>query len=601
MGTAIGSIVSKLTLDTAQFNTKLQRSRRRAKKWGKDVARAAKVGGLAIAAAGTAAAVGLAAMVDKQLESIDASAKFARSIGIQTEKLAGLRLAGELNGVAQDNFDKSLQKMVRSIGDANTMGGTLNRVFDELGVSAEDLARKTPDEQLGVLADAFASVEDKSKAASLSSQIFGRQGVAMLNVLDLQARGLADVAAEAVAMGGTFTEIDARRIEDANDAITRMKFRFRGVAQEVTIAVAPYITSLTEQIGKMGAGGIDATDAVSGGLKFVGQSIAVVMDTVEVFKLAWKSLRAVAQANITIIAFAIEKLSDGLAVVLQGLDFDYETPKWLGEFVRESNAMTTQLEKDVKSSFNALANGLNGEKVNAFFKDLESGAERARQVAEEAAQQANEQAVAVEQAAEAYDMQRKNMGKVDETLAGLQAQLDGFGRDNIEQKLFDLGELDATNDQLAMARKTMEDIRSLEDKRDRNDSIADIVENLERQVRLFGVTDDQKTILELQALGAGDDIIAQAQALIDKRLGLEGGIADTAGRVYDSGPSLIRSGSAEAQAAAFRATQQLNSPELAESKKQTTVQERMAETLESIDTKTSTTLSGGSFEEVGIA
>ena len=325
---AISSIVSRLTLDTAQFNTKLQRSRRRAKSWGKDLSRIGKQVGKAVAAGTAVAAIGLSVMTAKQLESIDTSAKFARSIDLQVDKLAGLRHAGDLNGISNDQFDKSLQRMVRSIGDANMMGGTLQRVFDDLGVSSEDLARKSPDEQIAILADAFAEVEGRTQAASKASAIFGRQGTAMLNVLS-QGRGVfASAQAEIEAYGGAFSAIDAAAVEEANDQIARMKLRLNGVQQEIAIGLAPYLTSITDQVIGLKVEGVEAADVIGGGLEFVAKAIAAAVNTVDVFKLAWKTLRSAMQANITLIVQGVVKISDAVEAVAGVLGFDYETPDW---------------------------------------------------------------------------------------------------------------------------------------------------------------------------------------------------------------------------------------------------------------------------------
>jgi len=599
----ISSIVSKLTLDTAQFNTRLQRSKRKARSWGRDVSRISANVGKAVAAGTTIAAAGIAVMTAKQLESIDASAKFARSIDLQVDKLAGLRFAGDLNGVANEQFDKSLQKMVRSIGDASRVGGTLSKVFDDLDLSAEDLSKKSPDRQLAILADAFGQVEDRTTAASLASQIFGRQGTAMLNVLDQGSAGLAAAQAEAVGFGIALSDIDARMVEEANDQIARVSLKLKGVQQQLAVDLAPYIASIAEQITQIESNSLEAGDGVGVAIEKVGRGAAFAADAIDVMSLAWLGVRGITQSIVFIVTDLVAMTIEAAGSIARLVGMDFGTPLILENYRDEQNRAMESIVDNISETYDRLVNNPTGERITEAFDEIEAGAERTRRAAAEAAEAAEaakDQTAAIEGAGDAYDDQLKNMGKVAETLDDLQSRIERFGLSDSALKLFDLEHLGATADELEQARKAMDSIRMLEEQRERSDSIAGIVDDLERQVRLFGVTADQMAVLDLESLGASDEDIARATAAIEQRLVLESNVGSAADLASSSvGPSLVRAGGAEAQAAAFRAQRQMN-PQLDEAKKQTGLLGRVAGSLETIEERSLRKIFGGSVEEVGI-
>ena len=71
--------------------------------------------GGALAGIGGAAAFG--ALVKSSFATIDALAKTADKLGVSTQALVGLRHAGELAGLSQQNLDTSLEKMTLRISE----------------------------------------------------------------------------------------------------------------------------------------------------------------------------------------------------------------------------------------------------------------------------------------------------------------------------------------------------------------------------------------------------------------------------------------------------------------------------------------------------
>jgi len=211
---------------------------------------------LGITAVFAAVGGGLAYVVSKTLESTDGLAKTADKLGITTEALSAMRHAAALAGMSTKELDTSLQYLERNIGDAAQGTGEGKKAFEALGLSIEDLKAAGPEKAFSMVVERLGQVKDATNRTNYAMDIFGRNGTGVLN---LTAEGLAEAKREANELGLAMNRTDARKIEEANDAITRMKGGFKGATQALTVALAPAITStfkaITDKIKSLAGNG----------------------------------------------------------------------------------------------------------------------------------------------------------------------------------------------------------------------------------------------------------------------------------------------------------------------------------------------------------
>ena len=136
--------------------------------------------GVAIGAASAAVTAATAVMVKQQMASIDQMAKFADRIGITTQALAGLRHQAELNGVAQNQLDTGMQRMVRRVAEAAQGTGEAKNALAELGLNAQKLAAMRPDQQFAAIAEQMKNVDGQSNRVRLAFKLFDAEGVGMV-------------------------------------------------------------------------------------------------------------------------------------------------------------------------------------------------------------------------------------------------------------------------------------------------------------------------------------------------------------------------------------------------------------------------------------
>lgn len=199
----------------------------------------AKVAVAAVGAAATVAAAATLRLASDSAKSADALAKQADILGITTQKMAAYQLAARLSGSSNDGFEKGLRKLQKSIVDATNGMTTYTRAFDALKLDPEELKALTPDKQFEALGQAFAGVETQIERVVIAYDLFGGKNTALLNTLVTTGTQLNQIERDTKAWGIALTRVDARQIEQANDAVERAKTATAGIGTSIALALAP--------------------------------------------------------------------------------------------------------------------------------------------------------------------------------------------------------------------------------------------------------------------------------------------------------------------------------------------------------------------------
>lgn len=197
--------------------------------------------------AGVVGVGGFGALIGSSLRAGDTLAKTASKIGVTTEALSGLRYAAELTGVSSQTMDMALQRFTRRASEAALGTGEAVNALKELGLDAESLIKLPLDTQMGLVADAMQGLGTQSDRVRIAMKLFDSEGVALVNTLAGGSAALSDMTDEAEDLGITLSQVDAKAIEDANDAFARAKTAVMGVVQAMTVEFAPVIEDLSKR------------------------------------------------------------------------------------------------------------------------------------------------------------------------------------------------------------------------------------------------------------------------------------------------------------------------------------------------------------------
>ena len=119
---------------------------------------------IAAAVAVAAAAAAGIAMVRSGLETIDAQANLAQSLGTTTRSIQVLTFAGDLAGVSMEEIAAATKKLTLKLSDAASGTGTAVDALQRLHLTAADLQALPLDERIAAIQDALASLIPRPNA-----------------------------------------------------------------------------------------------------------------------------------------------------------------------------------------------------------------------------------------------------------------------------------------------------------------------------------------------------------------------------------------------------------------------------------------------------
>lgn len=221
----------------------------RAAMWlGKMALKAAAVG----AAMALAASVGIFRMINSTQKALDTMGKFVRRSGIAVEAYQELKHAADIAGVSSEEFDKSLEKFTRNLGDAKAGFGTLTEMLKRVAPAFLDQLKSTKSvgDAFELMVAAMGELKDPAARASLAAAAFGRAGQSMTLIMEKGSVEVARLRKEAHELGLVVGGRATAAAEDYVDAMARLKGAIRGVVLQASIGLGPWLTKLADRMRK---------------------------------------------------------------------------------------------------------------------------------------------------------------------------------------------------------------------------------------------------------------------------------------------------------------------------------------------------------------
>ena len=154
------------------------------------------------------------------LQTVDAQAKLAQSLGTTVASIQTLERAGELAGVSMSGIEQATKDLTRRLSQAAAGGGPAAKALQQLGLSASDLIALPLDQRVGAINAAIESFVPAAERAAVAGQLFGEEGSIAMSRIDTAT--LRQATEDVLAFGVVVSEQDADQIERTNDAISRL-------------------------------------------------------------------------------------------------------------------------------------------------------------------------------------------------------------------------------------------------------------------------------------------------------------------------------------------------------------------------------------------
>jgi hypothetical protein len=278
MGTSIGKWNVSTSLDASGFssgNLKMQQDAKRTLEsvGGSFEALKGKVGSLGSALSGWgigaflgggALASGLQGALDKAHQLGESMASYARSgmdairiqdrlstqLGVSRDHASALLAVGRAGGIEPGGLGELMfgaQRHLGALGEEMAMGhgGNATRIFDRLGISAQQFFGLGVDEQLTTLGAAFRNVSDGNERANLQFQILGRHANELRPFLDQTTSSLERIAQDSRSFGAVADSDLAGGLRGTNAQMRELRIVSDLAAEGLRVQFAAGLTEAT--------------------------------------------------------------------------------------------------------------------------------------------------------------------------------------------------------------------------------------------------------------------------------------------------------------------------------------------------------------------
>ena len=208
------------------------------------------------------AAGAVVAAVKNVTSAMDEIGKKADAIGIGTDALQELRAVAVSAGVSQGGLDKALEQLSKRLGEAEQGTGTAVKALEAMGLTAQELTGIPLDQALGVIAGRFAKLQDATDRTAAATQLFGREGVAMVNVLKGGASELEKSRKRFRDLGVVIDEELIRNAEEMQDRFDAAATVIGAQFSTVLGRLAPLLVRAAENAASLAIAIADIVDAV---------------------------------------------------------------------------------------------------------------------------------------------------------------------------------------------------------------------------------------------------------------------------------------------------------------------------------------------------
>lgn len=242
-----GKAYVELFADDSKLVRGLRAAQRKLQAFGSAVQTLGK--GLFGVGAGLAAPMATAAKLfaDAGSDLVDMSQRTGASV----EALSELGYAAEQSGTDLATLEGGLRKMQKAVVAAANGSDSAVATLSQLGLTAQQLQRLSPDQQFELIADRLSQIQNPAEKAALAMELFGKTGTSLLPLMTNGAEGIIALRQQARELGLVMSTEDAQAAEAFGDTLdTLWKVLRMGVVQ-IGAAVAPVLSDLAETITRV--------------------------------------------------------------------------------------------------------------------------------------------------------------------------------------------------------------------------------------------------------------------------------------------------------------------------------------------------------------
>jgi hypothetical protein len=192
----------------------------------------------------------------------------SQQLGVTTRDLQLYRYIGTQVNLTEEEMDKGLQRLTRTIGEAAAGSKKQATAFRELGVAVQDAngRTKTAGEVIPRLATAIAQIESPTLRAKMAYDLFGKSGQQMLPLLEMGEKGIKEFAKRADELGLVMDDALITKADKASDRLAELNKQLEVKWASTVSENADAILTLANALSNLAAAAVQVSAKLPGAL-----------------------------------------------------------------------------------------------------------------------------------------------------------------------------------------------------------------------------------------------------------------------------------------------------------------------------------------------
>jgi len=180
----------------------------------------------------------------------DGLGELSQKTGISANALSGYQEAAKQAGLSQEGLVGALRKFSIAAATARSGSSEVSSAFRSLGISAEELKTKSPEQLMARLSDNFVKLKDGPEKAALAVKLFGKSGTDMIPFLNQGSQALGEFA---LGFSGDFVA----RADQFNDTLSQMSSSLKKSFGKGLETLLPTLQNILDTFNKFPSIGVD--------------------------------------------------------------------------------------------------------------------------------------------------------------------------------------------------------------------------------------------------------------------------------------------------------------------------------------------------------
>jgi ElaB/YqjD/DUF883 family membrane-anchored ribosome-binding protein len=179
----------------------------------------------------------------------------SKRTGASAGEMLLLEKAFELAGSSAEAVGPTISKLNRFLAEASVAGSAQDETLKGLGLSYQRLSELSPTEQMKLLAESIAGIQNPAMQTQAAMAVFGKAGGELIPLLTDFSGELSKARGFLGSLPGIMTE-NAAAFADLDDNIREVRNKFDQFVAGLITGLVPALTSVTDKLANLDAAGL---------------------------------------------------------------------------------------------------------------------------------------------------------------------------------------------------------------------------------------------------------------------------------------------------------------------------------------------------------